>query len=278
MATMPNGYIWNEWSGTTSGTDSAINCLYNSAVWDSWTTTSYTYATTSASTTAGDQIWYTWHDGEKDKLQALAQQQVYQEPEWQYWSQRYAYADIQQSPAKADKPDTARVARQQEAYTAAMRERIRRQEEQRREWKEIENRKAKAEATAKDMLLDIIGVKERFIYEKTGQVYVQGRNHGYIIKKYGYVKRIEGNGEIREFCVHLRDSGNYPDTDNVIALLMALKYDEAQVLKTANRKGTYPISNYNEAELRAACMPEDALKTKIELKQPAITFGEGIAA
>lgn len=272
-----SNYAWDQWTGTTSGTSSNINYLYSSAVWDSWTTTGYTYSGT-ASSTASDQVWFTWNDGAQYYQQPLNQQQAYQEyrdQAWKYWNQRYAIPAAPYTPVKLT---TEEFARQQEAAAAQEQEMIRMAERRERKWREAEKRRKKAEATAKDMLLDIIGEKERSIYEQTGQVYVQGRRHGYIIKKWGHVKRIEGNGEIREFCVHLAEKFKYPDTDNVIALLMALKYDEETLIKTANNKGKYPISRYSESELRAACMPKDALKTKVELKRPAITLGEGIAA
>ena len=272
MATIPS-YVWDQWTGTTSNT-SAINYLYNQAVWDSWTTTSYT-TTSYSSTTAGDEIWYSWNDAARNYYkQPIGAQQYYQQQIWGDWNQNFEYIS-QQQPVKLT---AEMVARQQEEATAQMQAERRRAEVQENKWRKQQEERKKAEATAKAMLLDIIGEKERSIYEETGQVYVQGRRHGYIIRNWGHVKRIEGNGQIREFCVHLAENFKYPDTDNVIALLMAIKYDENRLLRTANRKYAKPICDYDEKELRAACMPKDALKTKLELPVAAPTLGQGIAA
>lgn len=241
-------YVWSQWSGTTSST-SMVDYLYSSAVWDSWSTTSYTYSGTSSGTS--DNIWYTWHDG----------QEVYQQAVQQYYA----------IPPKM-------TAEQQQAIEAArVQSEAIRLEAQKRAF-ELQKKKEAAEEKAKQMLLDLIGEDLRAEYERTGQVYVQGQRHGYIIKGYGHIKRIEGNGKIRELCIHLQERYKYPDTDNVIALLMTLKHDEERFLKTANKHGLYDLSHYQDKELEAAGMPKDGLKTRIELHTPAPTLGEGIAA
>jgi aminoglycoside phosphotransferase family enzyme len=170
--------------------------------------------------------------------------------------------------------------------TAEMTQRLREQaaqlqeaENKRRELgQKLEEEKKSAEDKAREMLFDLIGADKREEYERTGQVYVQGQRHGYIVRGHGHVKRIEGNGKIRELCIHLQDHYRYPDTDNVIALLMSLKYDEENFIKTANKHGLFDISHYQRQQLEAAGMPKDALRTKIILPAKAPTLGEGIAA
>lgn len=272
MATLP-GYLqqaadghWKQWCNpnyytTTSST--TIEPYWSSWCQDSGTAANYSSTTYYYGTSANAENQAAYND--------WCQQSYKDQAKYIYRAEQYQ--------AQAAQPLTAE---QRQALKEAT-DRIRKQDELNRlvaqkKAFELQKKKDAAEEKAKQMLLDLIGEDLRADYERTGQVYVQGQRHGYIIKGYGHVKRIEGNGKIRELCIHLNDRYRFPDTDNVIALLMALKYDEESFLKTANKHGLYELSHYQDKQLEAAGMPKDGLKTRIELRVPAPTLGEGIAA
>jgi hypothetical protein len=244
---------WTQWCQnpqyyTTSSSTAADSCWSN---WCSSTATNYTSTAYSLGTSAtNDGVFAAW-----------CQQQYYYSPP----------IVVKQTPPAV----TAEMTRRLREQAAQLQE----AENQRRELaRKIKEEKDAAEARAREMLFDLIGADKREEYERTGQVYVQGHRHGYIIRGYGHVKRIEGDGHIRELCIHLVNQSKYPDTDNVIALLLAIKHDEECFLKTANKHGLRSISDYSASQLKAAGMPKDALRTKIIFPAKAPTLGEGIAA
>ena len=101
----------------------------------------------------------------------------------------------------------------------------------------------KAEERAKELLLDLIGKEQLEIYEKTGRILVKGNKYDYIIRKTGFVKRIEKD-KVTDLCIHLEDKYNYPETDNVIALKTFLEADEEAFNEMANEHGIIPIEEW----------------------------------
>jgi hypothetical protein len=261
-----DGY-WKQWCNPNYYTTTASTTI--EPYWSSWcqdtgTAANYTTATYYYSTSVAAENQMAYANWCQDSYNAQLQNAYNQAVRYQYYTQ----------PAPAPKL----TAEQKEAIKAARKaDEAARLKAQKRAF-ELRKKKEAAEEKAKEMLLDLIGEDLRADYERTGQVYVQGQRHGYIIKGYGHVKRIEGNGKIRELCIHLQERHKFPDTDNVIALLMALKYDEERFIKTANKHGLYDLSHYEEKQLEAAGMPKDGLKTRLELRVAAPTLGEGIAA
>jgi len=112
--------------------------------------------------------------------------------------------------------------------------RRRREEESRKREEELRKKKSMAEATARELLLDLIGEDQCKVYDETGRLFVKGREYDYVIKKNGGVQRIEKD-KIIDLCVHLKKRWQFPDTDNVIALKLMLENDEDAVNRIANR-------------------------------------------
>lgn len=105
------------------------------------------------------------------------------------------------------------------------------------------------EKKANELMSMLIGEKEHKVYEKTGRVFVKGKNGLYMVKRGGGVSKIEGN-KIIDFCVHLEHKYNCPPTDHAIALKMLLEDDDTNVIRIANRR---MIREVRELPL-AACM------------------------
>ena len=95
----------------------------------------------------------------------------------------------------------------------------------------------KAEATACDLLLDLIGEEQFAVYKETGRLLVKGREVDYLItREGGFVKRIEKD-KVVDLCIHLAEQSVMPRTDSVIALKLFAEADEYAFNKKANRHG-----------------------------------------
>ena len=86
-------------------------------------------------------------------------------------------------------------------------------------------------------MLDLIGEEDLKTYEKTGRLFVKGRRYDYIVQKTGFIKRIEKD-KITDLCVHLDNPNRFPQTDNVVAMKLAIEADEDAILKLANNHGS----------------------------------------
>ena len=126
------------------------------------------------------------------------------------------------------------------------------------EYSNIRNRREQnklsevAEIKAQDLLKDFIGEEELKVYNETGRLYVKGEKGEYIVRRGSTIQKIEGN-KVIDFCVHLKNRGHFPPTDNVIALKFLLEEDENKVLKLANKRGSTSFDSIEELPL-AACM------------------------
>jgi len=126
------------------------------------------------------------------------------------------------------------------------------------EYSNIRNRREQnklsevAEIKAQDLLKDFIGEEELKVYNETGRLYVKGEKGEYIVRRGSTIQKIEGN-KVIDFCVHLKNRGYFPPTDNVIALKFLLEEDENKVLKLANKRGSTSFDSIEELPL-AACM------------------------
>jgi len=105
------------------------------------------------------------------------------------------------------------------------------------------------EKKANKLMSMLIGEEEHRVYEKTGRVFVKGKNGLYMVKRGGGISKIEGNN-ITDFCVHIHHGYNCPPTDHAIALKTLLEDDDRKVIKMANF-----VSKREVKELPlAACM------------------------
>jgi hypothetical protein len=207
MATYTNNdpfYYWVSSSGTTS------TATPTSDVWYEWHTTDTTSGITSTSLIHSDAIWESWHTGDNYKVEYTARPYI---------------SNIVTSPKLTSEEKRARAA--QRDINKMWRD-LRIQEE--------EERKEKAELTAQELLLDLIGEKELAYYRETGRLLVKGRKYDYVIKKAGGVYQVEKD-KVIDLCIHLKEKYKYPDTDNVIGLMLMLKANEREFLKIANSHG-----------------------------------------
>lgn len=114
----------------------------------------------------------------------------------------------------------------------------------------LEREKNAAENKAKKLLEDLIGADQLEIYNKTGRLFVKGREYDYLLQKEGHVKRIEKD-KIQDLCIHLENKHKYPATDNIVALKLFLEADEKAFNEMANKHGVYDLP---ERLPEAACM------------------------
>ncbi len=194
--------------------------------WNVWC--SSTSATLSSSS---DNVWYGWTDGDTSATSSTTYTAI-----WYTWT-------------NTESQEQAEKRRSEQARAQAERER---QEQERiRRYEEQEQKREAAEKKAKELLLDLIGPEEMKVYERTGRLFVRGKKHDYIVQKSGYVKQIKKD-IVTDLCVHLKDRNKFPDTDNVVALKLAIEAEEDNVIKMANDHGSRPIAQCPELR-EAAC-------------------------
>ena len=114
----------------------------------------------------------------------------------------------------------------------------------------ITRQKVQSEEKANILLADLIGRRDHEIYLKTGRLFVKGKLNDYIMHKDGLMQRVEKD-KIVDMCVHLKNLHSFPKTDNVIAMMLSLQHDEANVLELANDRRTRKLP---ETLPMAACM------------------------
>ncbi len=202
---------WATW--TSEALTASSSATSNDSIWSTWASDSSIANVTwdAAGSPSGTVVWHVWID-ECD--QVVHQEEIRRDD--MYDAQRY----MQQVPN-----------RPAEEEIQAPRVRLR------EDYKERQKARVKAEKRAKELLLDLIGEEDLKVYNKTGRLYVPGKQYDYIIQKEGFIKRIEKD-KITDICVHLGDRSRFPDTDNVVALKLALEDDEQAVLELANEHGS----------------------------------------
>jgi hypothetical protein len=210
--------------GTTS-------CDSSDYVWNAWTTGTVTSVGTADS---GNDVWYKWIDS---GTSAIVSSVTYSDNStsdsaWTQW------VTVSEEVRKVRK-QTEEEIRIEEEREAAREEEIRAQNEKwSLERKRARERRELAEIKAKELLEIFIGKEEMKVYEKTGRIFVKGKDADYhIVKGDGYnIRKIE-KGKVRDLCVHLEDKRSMPATDNVMALFLHLRADEKAVIELANDHG-----------------------------------------
>jgi len=214
-----------------------ITGICNGNVWPTWTTTS---AGTS------DTTWDNWNDGCTTTSTSTPITATASNVTWGYWDNEigevvsvYPTKDIREL-TKAEKQAEQR--RKEEAKQRRI--------EQAARIKAREEEKKAAEQKAKDLLLDLIGKEQLEVYKETGRLFVKGEKFDYVVKKRGFVEKIEKN-KVVDLCISLSNKFKYPETDNVIAMKLMIEDDEKEMLRLSNEMG----SEVRPQHLKlAACM------------------------
>lgn len=238
MSTYSSDYTWSTWTSTSASVSTSTTCSSDHTVWYRWND-SGTAATCTLSEDNNSYIWTEWVTAETlsnvtyvidstdatwNRLVELDEQNV---PEYVQGSGSFELTEEQREEAR------------------------RRQEEQQKRYEEQEKERAEAEKVAKELLMELIGEDQAKIYEETGRLLVHGKECDYIIPKNGFIKKVEKD-KITDLCVHLRQKHLYPDTDNVVAMMLSLKANEEKVVKMANNHGSRPKTEEAMRELKAA--------------------------
>jgi len=203
-----------------------------------WTTWTSTTSSTTTTTSATGSIWYDWNDTSAAATTTATNATC---DTWVIWTIGASEAgQISDHIWSTIKKPTHSERMQSEIW---------------KEWnshiraeKKVE--RDSAEKKAKDLLLDLIGEDELKIYEKTGRLFVKGKNFDYIVVNGGKVQKIEKD-KITDLCVHLAERSKYAPTDNVISLKLAIEAEEDKVLQLANNHGSRDLP---ERLPLAACM------------------------
>jgi hypothetical protein len=145
------------------------------------------------------------------------------------------------------RPITITVRQRQEQYSEETRLRFeearRMREEARKKAEALRKKRKKAENAALELMQELIGPEQRKIYEETGKVLIRGEKADYLLNRGGAVKRIEKD-KVVDLCIHLKGGSKYPETDNVIALMLAVGANEEGFNRMANEHGAIPADEY----------------------------------
>ena len=119
----------------------------------------------------------------------------------------------------------------------------------------------KSEATAQELLKELIGVKQWEVYRKTNRVILKPNKHFWIIgdifgnykKEYPFngkpdVVRIDNPNKLccTSFCVAQGGGDDTPYTDKVVSFAVHLIEDELSFFKTGNRIGEKKFNKMKE--------------------------------
>lgn len=214
MATVPSHYqaqAWQAWATATTTTSSS-----SSTAWYQWQNMSATAGTPS-------NVWRYWTDGTTTTTATVTMDAT-----WATWNTT-AY---QLTPQHQYVPMTQeRLAQLQAERKAAAAIRDAELAEQARK---VASAKAKAEASLKEMLTpeqELAWVQNRhiFVTGQSGKRYKikEGMTHNF------FEVDVDGT-PLKEFCAHLSWEAKCNVIDNVIAQLLALKFNEAHIVKKAN--------------------------------------------
>jgi hypothetical protein len=206
------------YASTTSGTAST------DYVWNTWS--GNTASSSTSTTTYTDTVWVTWTSDSTSTGNATATTSSgYVNVVWNDWVEDTEVTPYEQvAPVEQDQSDDF--------------------------WEKKQKERKEAENKAVELLEVLIGKEQTKIYQETGRVFLKGKKFDYhIVKGSGFnIRKIEKN-RVVDLCAHISKS-IYPDTDNVVALLLALQDDEEGVLKLANERGSsddMPINNFPRA-------------------------------
>jgi hypothetical protein len=219
MVTCDSDYVWRSWSTSTD------SC---------YSSTSFGYETSTASSNI---VWSHWISNSGASYCSGTTDGT-----WQKWvTVYYTVDDIstvgRDQPVLSEEELRIRRERESERQQAEAEARRLRVIERQKSIEEENKRREEAEQVAKSLLLDLIGEEELKVYEETGRVLVKGREFDYIIQKSGFLQKITKT-KVVDLCVHLQNKTKYPQTDNVIALMLGIQNEESEILKMANNHGS----------------------------------------
>jgi len=193
---------------------------YSNYVWETWSTAS-TASTTSSATSYSPNIWKRWVSCDPynatDSTTAV----------WVTWIE----------PIQLSGKTKEQIDEDEKTYEKRRLEAEKKQKEIEEKQKRIEEERKQAEIKSKELLLDLIGKEQADLYEKTGRLLVKGNKHDYLIKKIGGVIKVEKD-KLSDLCIHLENRYAFPETDNVISLMLLAKADEEEFNRIANNHGT----------------------------------------
>lgn len=231
--------------------------MYDDHVWYTWTTTSTTSTTSSTATDYGDNynyhggdVWSAWNGSGTSSTSNGDVVWI----RWTYDRDVYTQAEVAREAERRARSmaRTQREAQEAAAHSAMLRERYAAERREREErTRLLREKKEAAELKAQELLLDMIGEEQLEVYKQTGRLFVKGRKHDYILQKGGFVLQVQKD-KVVDLCVHLANRYTFPETDNVVALKLAIEDDEKSVVKLANNHGSRPRNE--ETVPRAACM------------------------
>ena len=195
-------------SSTASSSGSSSTCNY---FWTSWVSE---YDTSGTSSTTADSAWSTWVGEVTYVTSTSTTTSTTINYVWEDWVDS-SYTENEEQ-ARERQPEASNSDDQ---------------------WKKRQEERKAAEAKAVELLQVLIGEEQTKVYMETGRVFLRGKKFDYhIVKGSGFnIRKIEKD-KVRDLCVHINKS-IYPDTDNVVALLLALQDDEEAILKMANDHG-----------------------------------------
>lgn len=201
----------------------------NTTAWTNWTTSCYSYSSNAtgdctSSTTSSASVWTGWVGDWYGNSPTVSQATItyVDGAAWFRWVE--GSWDVAKQPTEEE---LAAIQEQQERQRQAYEESRRLQAAAQAE---AQRKREEAESVAVELLMELIGPVEAEVYKKTGRLFVKGERHDYMIHRNresagANVTRIEKD-KLVDLCVHLPSYREWCETDNVIALKMAIEADE----------------------------------------------------
>ena len=211
------------YTSTTSYGSSTGNSNY---VWSTWASDSSSCNSTTTTTCNPNYVWSTWVSGSTSSTGTVTYTYDSTDTTWSEWVEvEYEREPTDEEVIQELERPISQVVAQPEGRNSDDFFK-----------KKQEERKA-AEAKAVELLEVLIGKEQTKVYMETGRVFLKGKKFDYhIVKGCGFnIRKIEKD-KVRDLCVHI-SKYTYPDTDNVVALLLALQDNEDTILNMANDHG-----------------------------------------
>jgi len=211
---------------TSASTTSSCYDSSSSYVWSTWASDSTSGTSTGSLSSSNGYIWTSWV-GDAVTYSATTTSNSTYTMVWSDWVEDADQETVQYAPPveQSNSDD---------------------------QWKKRQEERKAAEAKAVELLEVLIGKEQTKVYMETGRVFLKGKKFDYhIVKGSGFnIRKIEKD-KVRDLCVHI-NKYEFPDTVNVVALLLALQEDEEAVLEMANDQGAskdMPMENFPRAAI-----------------------------
>ena len=228
---------WSEWNAGNSVYATSYTTTTNAEAWSAWNadTSGTTYGNSAEGTT-----WGYWNTTSASVTVDTTDNHAVDA--WPYWIQEsYDYIEKQIKTVVFECDENGLLSKTK--YRRAKRyEAIRRRREEKQRRKRLfrvamEARlREEADRKAAELLIDVLGLEQYEVYQRTGRIMIHGNKYDWIVKSSGMVQRVEKD-KVVDLCVSLANRHKYPKDDNIVAMALTAKLNEDELIEKANSLG-----------------------------------------